>query len=309
VPELLNEVHNLIEEKRIKFILTGSSARSLKKKGINLLAGRALVYNMHPLTCTELGENFELKDSLNLGHLPARFSENDPERFLNDYVNTYVREEVIQEGLTRNIGAFSKFLEVASFSQGSIINNSEIARETQIGRNQSENYFSILEDLLIATRLPVFTKKAKRKLITTKKFYYFDVGVFRAIRPAGPLDSPADIDGPALETLVLQELRAANDYMDLGYEIFFWRTQSQLEVDFVLYGKNGLIAFEIKRSSTVNKKDTRGLREFKKDYPMAKTYLLHGGEHTLYMDGVTAIPLGTALKTLDQLLIEDAPTP
>ena len=302
VPELLNEVHNLIESKSIKFILTGSSARSLRKKGVNLLAGRALVYNMYPLTCKELGENFELSSSLALGHLPARFFESDPKRFLNDYVNTYVREEVLQEGLTRNVGAFSKFLEVASFSQGSVINNSEIARETQIGRNQSDNYFSILEDLLIAVRLPVFTKKAKRKLVTTRKFYYFDVGVFRAIRPTGPLDSPADIDGPALQTLVLQELRATNDYTNSSYEIFFWRTQSKLEVDFVLYGEKGLIAFEIKRSSNVSKKDTRGLREFKKDYPMARCYLLYGGDRVLHLDGATAIPIKAALKNLDKLL-------
>ncbi len=302
IPALLNEVHDLIEARRLNFVLTGSSARTLRRRGVNLLAGRALTYRMHPLTVTEQQDAFRLRDSLQFGHLPARFSESDPGRYLKDYVQTYLREEVMQEGLTRNIGHFSRFLEVASFSQGATLNISSVAREAHIERSAAENYFSILEDLLIAVRLPVFSRRAKRKLVSHEKFYFFDTGVFRAIRPVGPLDSEAEMDGPALETLVLQELRAVNDYHEYGYRIFFWRTRNNLEVDFVLYGPRGLLAIEIKRSTRIQPRDARALREFKKDYPPAKCYLFFGGSTPLYMDDIVALPMERALTDLGELL-------
>ena len=302
IPALLNEVHDLIEARGLVFVLTGSSARTLRRRGVNLLAGRALTYRMHPLTAVEQQEAFNLRDSVQLGHLPARFSESDPAKYLKDYVQTYLREEVMQESLTRNIGHFSHFLEVASFSQGVTINISAVAREAHIERSVAENYFSILEDLLIAVRLPVFSRKAKRKLISQKKFYFFDAGVFRAIRPVGPLDSDAEMDGPALETLVLQELRAVNDHHDYGYQISFWRTRSSLEVDFVLYGPRGLLAIEIKRSTQIQPRDTRALREFKKDYPPAKCFVFYGGPSALYMDEVTVLPIEHALRNLHHIL-------
>ena len=302
IPALLNEVHDLIETRELRFVLTGSSARTLRRKGVNLLAGRALTYRMHPLTVAEQGDAFNLRDSLQLGHLPARFSESDPGKYLKDYVQTYLREEVMQEGLTRNIGHFSHFLEVASFSQGATVNISAAAREAQINRPVAENYFAILEDLLLAVRLPVFSRKAKRKLVSQTKFYFFDVGVYRSIRPVGPLDSGAEIDGPALETLVLQELRAVNDYHVLDYRIHFWRTRSGLEVDFVLYGPNGLLAIEVKRSTQIQSRDTRSLREFRKDYPPAQCFVFYGGQSPLYMDGVTVLPIEHALRDLRRIL-------
>lgn len=302
IPALLNEVHDLIEARGQNFILTGSSARTLRRKGVNLLAGRARTYFMHPLTVREQGEAFELRDSLKFGHLPARFNDSDPGRYLKDYVQTYLREEVMQEGLTRNIGHFSRFLEAASLSQGQTINISGVATEAQVARSVAENYFSILEDLLIAVRLPVFSRKAKRKLIAQRKFYFFDAGVFRAIRPMGPLDSEAGVAGPALETLVLQELRAVNDYGEYDYRIFFWRTRGKLEIDFVLYGPRGLLAIEIKRSTQLQSKDTRALREFKKDYPPAKCLIFYGGTTRLYPGDITALPVGQALKDLDAIL-------
>jgi predicted AAA+ superfamily ATPase len=308
VPELLNEVHELIESKRYRFVLTGSSARKLRRKGVNLLAGRALTYHMHPLTAAEQGDAFQLTDSLRYGNLPARFSEDDPTRYLKDYVQTYLREEVLQEGLTRNIGHFTRFLEAASFSQASLINISSVARECQVERSVAENYFSILDDLLIATRLPAFTKRAKRQLATHPKFFYFDTGVFRAIRPAGPLDSPAEIDGPALETLVLQELRAANDYGEHGFGIYFWRTKGELEVDFVLYGDKGLIAIEVKRARRLDPPDLRALREFKRDYPPARCFVFYGGTSRQYFDEIVAIPLQEAFRELDHVLSGRLPT-
>ena len=302
VPALLNEVHDLIEAHNLVFALTGSSARTLRRRGVNLLAGRALTYGMHPLSATEQADAFDLRQSLRFGHLPARFSEKDPGKYLKDYVQTYLREEVLQEGLTRNIGSFSRFLEVASFSQGAVLNISAVAREAQIERSLAENYFSILEDLLIAVRLPAFSRRAKRKLIAQKKFYLFDVGVFRAIRPKGPLDSEAELDGPSLETLVLQELRAANDCHDYGYRIFFWQTRNGLEVDFVLYGPRGLLAIEIKRTSQIQPKHSRALREFRKDYPPAKCFIFYGGATPLHLDGITILPVEQALRNLGQIL-------
>lgn len=302
VPALLNEVHRLIENKKYKFLLTGSSARKLRKKGVNLLAGRALQYHMHPFIIQELQHDFDLMKALNYGLLPAVYVAADPHKYLESYLQTYLREEVMQEGLTRNLDAFTHFLEIASFSQGSVINYTEIAREAAIDRQVVNNYFSILNDLLIATHLLPFTKRAKRRLIAHPKFYFFDVGVYRFLRPKGPLDTPEEIDGAALETLFLQTLKAVNDYFDLEYKIHYWRTSDGTEVDFILYGEKGLYAFEIKRASTVTPKLLRGLKTFLKDYPIAKAYLVYGGDHQEFHDSITILPIIDALQQLPQIL-------
>lgn len=302
IPELLNEVHRLIESKKYRFLLTGSSARSLKRRGVNLLAGRALRYNMHPLTVQELGDAFDLPHALQFGLLPAAVTHEDPKKYLETYVQTYVREEVLQEGLTRNIGAFTRFLEVASFSQGQVVNVSEIARELGINRLVVSNYFDILEDLLMATRLPVFSHRAKRKVITHQKFYFFDEGVYRILRPAGPLDAPEEIEGMGLETLFYQSLLAINDYFELGYKLYFWQTTTGNEVDFIAYGPKGLYAFEIKRASRFSSKSLRGLKKFKEDYPEAKLFIIHLGKRKEYHGDIVALPLTQALKELPELL-------
>jgi predicted AAA+ superfamily ATPase len=302
IPELMNEVHRLIEHHHYKFILTGSSARNLKKKGVNLLAGRALNYYMHPLTAKELGDEFKLENAILYGLLPKAVTSQSPDHYLETYVVTYLREEVLQEGLTRNLGEFTRFMEIASFSQGNTINLSAISREVGIDRRTVESYFSILEDLLIALSLPVFTKRAQRKLISSPKFYYFDVGVYRSIRPTGPLDTPEEIDGAGLETLFLQHLRAYNDYGRLGYQFFYWRTRGGLEVDFIAYGSKGLFAFEIKRKRKYQKSDLKGLTEFSKDYPVATCYLIYGGDHKEYVDNITIIPMADILLSLEEIL-------
>lgn len=302
VPALLSEVHRLIESKGYKFILTGSSARSLRRKGTNLLGGRALIYRMHPLTCQELGTDFSLAKSLQYGNLPSVFSEPDPKRYLDAYIESYIREEVIHEGITRNLAGFSRFLETASFSQGSVVNASEIGREAFLSRKVVENYFDVLEDLLLAQRLPVFAKRAKRRLVAHPKFYYFDVGIYRALRPMGPLDSPAEAEGAALETLFFQELLAINDYLNLGYDLFYWRTSNGVEVDFVLYGSRGLIACEIKRSDRISSSDLSGLSSFGKDYPSATLYMFYGGSRYEQRDSIQLIPIEEGLRTLPALL-------
>ncbi len=303
VPALLDEVHRLIESNHYRFILTGSSARKLKQKGVNLLAGRAIRYTMHPLVIQELGDAFQLEHALTFGMLPATYTYSDPAGYLATYVDTYLREEVMQEGLTRNVSAFSRFLEIASFSQGSTINASAIAAEVGIDRQVIQNYFSILKDLLLAHYLPAFTKRAKRRLITSEKFYYFDAGVYYHLRPKGILDIPSEIAGASLETLFYQSALALIAYHELNSQLYYWRTTAGVEVDFVAYGEENISAFEIKHSRTIQNKMLTGLKHFKQDYPMAKCYILYLGSQTLHLsDNITAIPFVEGLKKLDQLL-------
>lgn len=303
VPELLNEVHRLIENQALLFVMTGSSARKLRRKGTNLLAGRALTRRMHPLTAMELGPDFSVTHALKWGQMPLTFSDPDPNAYLSSYVQTYLREEVQQEGLTRSLQAFVRFLEAASFSQAAPLNISEVARECGVNRKLAEEYFNILEDLLLAVRLPAFRKRTQRRLVAHPKFYFFDAGVYRTIRPKGILDTPEEIDGAALETLVFQELRAMNDLYDLGYTLYYWRTASQIEVDFVLYGERGLIAIEVKRTATLRKCDLTGLRAFCRDYPMTRALLIYGGRHRRYEGSIEAVPIQEALPGLYDLLI------
>ena len=307
VPELMHEVHRLIESRKYRFILTGSSPRKLRRKGPNLLAGRALMLSMHPLTVAELGADFKLEHSLRYGHLPSAYVEATPQRYLEAYVKAYLEEEIRQEGLSRNLSAFARFLEAASFSQGSVLNIASVARECAVERKVVENYFSILEDLMIAYRLPVFAKKAKRRLVAHPKFYFFDTGVYRTIRPMGPLDAPEEVEGIALETLFLQEVMALNRSLDLGYTVYYWRTSNGREVDFILYGPKGLLAFEIKRTARLSTSLLSGLKSFLADYPMAKAYLVYMGDRRLYEDGIELIPVRETLKQLRTLLAGKQP--
>jgi len=302
IPELLHEVHRLIETKKYRFILTASSPRKLKRKGPNLLAGRAFTLSMHPLSVAELGNDFQLDHSLRYGQLPSVYTEADPKKYLEAYVRTYLEEEIRQEGLTRNLSAFARFLEAASFSQGSVLSISSVARECHVERKVVESYFSILEDLMISYRIPIFSKKAKRRLIVHPKFYFFDVGVYRTLRPMGPLDAPEEVDGIALETLFLQELIALNSALDLGYKIFYWRTSNGKEVDFVLYGPKGLLSFEIKRTSRITSTMLGGLKSFLADYPMAKAYFVYGGNRRMYEGKIEVVPVLEILKNLKTLL-------
>lgn len=302
LPHLLDEVHRLMEDAGMNFVLTGSSARKLKRAGVNLLAGRALTEYFHPLTVGELGRDFDLAKSIRLGHLPMAYQSPEAEKYLASYVRTYMDEEVKQEGYVRNLASFSRFLQAASLSQAGVLNVADIARDCAVERKVVENYFSILEDLLLAHRIPVFAKKAKRRLMNHAKFFFFDVGVYQSLRPKGPLDSPEDVAGAALETLVFQEILALNRYRDLGYGIHYWRTSNHDEVDLVLYGRRGLVAIEIKRSRRVDSRDLKGLRLFLGDYPVAKAFLLYGGTQSLFDDGIFIRPLEAFLKNLEEEL-------
>jgi len=302
VPDLLNEVHRLIETRKLRFAVTGSSARKLRREGVNLLAGRARTLRMHPLTALELGRDFDLSRALRFGLLPFACTTDDPGSYVRDYVGTYVREEVQAEGLVRNVGMFSRFLEAASLSQGSVLNMSAVARDASVNAKVVEGYFGLIEDLLLAVRLPVFTKRTKRLMIAHPKFYFFDAGVYRALRPRGPLDTEYEIDGPALETVVLSQLRAVNDAHDLGYTIHYWRTKSGNEVDFVLYGERGLVAIEVKRSDRARDGDLDGLRAFRDDYPMARTYLVNMSSRREHVRDIEIVPVDEFSHALDRIL-------
>lgn len=301
-PAVLDEVHRLIESENYKFILTGSSSRKLKQKKVNLLAGRARTYHLYPLIATELADDFDLKKYLQKGGLPEAYLSKDSNEFLQSYISTYLYEEIVQESLVRSLESFARFLQSASLAQASVLNMSAVARDCSVKQKTVVSYFSILEDLLMSFHLPIFTRRAKRRLVQHDKFYLFDVGVYRAVRPRGPLDSDEEIDGAALETLVLQHLRAINDYYGLGYQISYWRTSDGKEVDFILYGERGFFAIEVKRAAKLGAADFSGLKAFQSDYPEAKTYMLYGGHEQTYREGTTLLPLAEALLCLPEIL-------
>ncbi len=299
VPELLDVVHELIERRLgPRFILTGSSARKLRRAGVNLLAGRALVRSLHPFMAAELGARFRLDSALTQGLVPLVWDAEHPADSLQAYVGLYLREEVQMEGLVRQVGDFSRFLEVVSFSQAAVLNVSEVARECQVSRKTVESYLGILEDLLLSFRVPVFTKRAQRHLSSHPKFFWFDTGVYAALRPAGPLDRPEEIAGPALEGLVAQHLRAWIDYSGGAYQLSFWRTKSGNEVDFIVYGRDGFWAIEVKHTAHLRPADLRGLRAFEEDYPEASLRLLYRGRETLDLDGIRCLPCEDFLRAL-----------
>lgn len=297
VPDLLSVVHQEIERRGIRFILTGSSARKLKRTGVDLLAGRAGMAILNPFMASELGDDFSLEQALNYGLVPLVCASVEPEVTLGGYISLYLHEEIMAEALIRSIENFSRFLEAISFSHGSMLNISEVARECEVSRKTVEGYVSILEDMLLCERIPVFSKRAKRRLVKQSKFYFFDAGVFRSIRPKGPLDKPEELDGLALEGLVYQHLKAWCDYTK-DHKLFFWRTPAGTEVDFVVYGDAAFHAFEVKNSRKVARKDVRGLRSFKDDYPECTPILLYRGDERLLINGVICIPCEEFLATL-----------
>jgi predicted AAA+ superfamily ATPase len=235
---------------------------------------------------------------LRIGLVPLVWSARDPAATLGAYASLYLREEVQAEAMVRNIGAFARFLEAISFSHGNPLNLAEVARECQVGRKTVEGYLGILEDLLLSFRVPVFSRRAKRHLVAHDKFYYFDAGVYRSLRPAGPLDRPEEIEGMALEGLVAQHLRAWIAYRHLDEQLYYWRTKSGSEVDFVVYGPRQFAAFEVKRAARVESRDLRALRAFREDYPEATLTLIYQGRDRLVIDGINVIPCDEFLRGL-----------
>lgn len=302
VPELLNVIHSMIEQKKgYQFIMTGSSARKLRSQGTNLLAGRALLRYMPPFFAGELGSSFLLAKQLRLGMLPIVLDSSLPEEVLRAYAGIYLKEEVQSEGVVRHVGDFARFLETMSFSHASIINAANIARECQIARKTVDSYLSILNDLLLAFQLTVFRRKAKRNLTTHPKFYFFDSGVYYSIRPKNLYDVESEREGAALEGLVGQHLKAWVDAQCEGYQLNFWQTSSKVEVDFILSGPDTFLAIEVKNGMTVHPADLRGLEIFLSDYPEATALLLHRGKYKWREKNVLCCPVDEFLLQIHPL--------
>jgi len=299
IPALLPVVHRCIDKKWGKqFILTGSSARKLRRTDVDMLGGRAMPKHMHPFMACELSDRFRLENALKYGMLPLVADSMDPQAILDGYAGLYLEQEIKAEALVRNIESFSRFLTALSFSQGSTLNLSSAARDCQIKRSTISSFLEIAQDLLIAGLLPVFSRRARRTASVHPKFYFFDCGVYRSLRPTGMLDQPAEIDGVALETLIYQHLRGWIDNGNNKMELAYWRTSTGMEIDFVVYGQETFYAIEVKNSSRIRPEDLRGSKAFAKDYPEATMIVLYRGKERLKMGKVTIIPVEDFLLKL-----------
>ena len=270
LPELLDEVHSLISKHGLRFILTGSSPRKLLRGGGNLLGGRAVRHEMFPLVSAEVPD-LDLDRALNHGLLPRHYLSARPVALLQAYVGDYLREEVLAEALTRSLPTFQRFLEAAAFSNGQIVNFTSISREIGVAANTVRGYFEVLVDTLIATWVPAWTRRAKRRVIESPRLYFFDVGVVNDLAHRGRM-SPGSVEyGAAFEHFLFMELRAHAGYRG-GLPISYWRTASGLEVDFIL--GNGQIAIEAKSGDTITSDHLKGLRAWKEEHPQSRCILV-----------------------------------
>ncbi|MDY6987690.1 MAG: ATP-binding protein [Thermodesulfobacteriota bacterium] len=262
IPELLNEVHRLIEERGMRFLLTGSSARKLLRGGVNFLAGRARTKNLHPLTSRELGEAFDPFGAIARGLLPSIYFSEDPRADLEAYAGSYLQQEIVAEGFTRNIAAFSRFLRVAALCNGRIVNFTNVANDAQVPRTTVYEYFEILKDTLILHELPAWRKSGKRKPLASSKFYFFDIGVVSALQGREFRPGTAEF-GEAFETYIFHELVCYRDYMGAD-ALSYWRSTSGFEVDFVIGDHTAIEAKAKENLSAAELKSLRALAEEKK---------------------------------------------
>jgi predicted AAA+ superfamily ATPase len=271
--------------------MTGSSSRKLRRSVSDLLGGRALLRQMGPFMASELKGNFSVAKAVKTGLIPLIWESTDPQQRLLDYLQLYLKEEVQAEGLVRQIGDFARFLEIASFSHASVWTTMDISRESSVKRSTVDNYLQILEDLLLAFTIPVFTRRAKRRLISHPKFYFFDAGVYRILRPQGILDNSQEIEGLGLEGLVAQHLRSWTLAQNQPHTLSFWRTETKVEVDFIIYGPKGFWAIEVKRSPNLGPDDARGLMTFKEEYPEATCLFVVLGKRRESYRGFPVVPV------------------
>lgn len=297
LPALLDEVHWLIEERGVRFLLTGSSARKLRRGGVNLLGGRARTKHLHPFIARELGAAFNLDLALDIGLIPAVYLSDEPRADLQAYLGTYLREEVAAEALVRNILAFGRFLTVAGLCHGRIINYAKIASDAQVPSSTVQEYFQILGDTLVGSELPAWRHTLKRKPLATSKFYFFDGGVARQLQQRSVLASGTPEYGEAFESYIHHELRTYCDYTG-GLDLHYWRSTSGFEVDFVL---NHRTAVEVKAKKDVTNRDLRGVRALKQEGILSR-YLVVSMEDTARQkeDGVTILPWADFLERLWQ---------
>ncbi|MEW6713655.1 MAG: AAA family ATPase [Nitrospirota bacterium] len=293
LPALLNEVHRLIEERGIRFLLTGSSARKLRSKGVNLLGGRARTKYLHPLTYQELGEHFDLLRAIKRGLLPSIYFSDDSRADLQAYTGAYLQQEIIAEAATRNVPAFSRFLKVAALCNGTIVNFTNVANDAQVPRTTVYEYFEILKDTLILHELPAWRQSVKRKPLASSKYYFFDIGVVsqlqgRAFRPGTPEF------GEAFETYIMHELRS---YIDYGSDepLAYWRSTSGFEVDFILGDHT---AIEVKAKENVSAQDLKSLRALAEEKKLKRYICVSLSPRTRSVDGITVLPFRKFLDSL-----------
>ena len=267
LPELLNEVHRLIEERGLKFLLTGSSARKLRRGGVNLLGGRARTTYLHPLTYRELGAQFDLRRALTHGLLPSIYFSDDPQVDLQAYTGSYLQQEIVAEGAIRNLPAFSRFLHVAALCNGTIVNFTNVANDAQVARTTIYEYFSILQDTLLLQELPAWRKTRKRKPLVSSKYYFFDVGVATALQGREARPGTPEF-GASFETYLMHELMSYRDYKS-GEPLSYWRSTSGFEVDFILGDHT---AIEVKARENVTPQDLKSLRALAEEKKL-KRYL------------------------------------
>ena len=293
LPVLLNEVHRLIEERGIRFLLTGSSARKLRRGGVNLLGGRARTKYMHPLTYRELGNQFNLFKAIERGLLPSIYLSDDPHADLEAYTGSYLQQEIVAEGVTRNVPAFSRFLKVAALCNGTVVNFTNVSNDAQVPRTTVYEYFEILKDTLLLYELPSWRKSKKRKPLTSSKYYFFDVGVVAALQ--GRQFRPGTPEfGEAFETVLMHELVSYRDYIS-GESLSYWRSTSGFEVDFILGDHT---AVEVKAKENVSANDLKSLRALAEEKKLKRYLCVSLGPRRRNLENMTILPLREFLEAL-----------
>ncbi|MFH1233591.1 MAG: AAA family ATPase [Patescibacteria group bacterium] len=299
-PVLLDEIHYLIQEKNYIFGLCGSSARKLRRGHANLLGGRAIRYELLGLTALELDNDFNLSRMINAGPLPNHYINQQYSRAIQSYVDDYLREEILQEGLIRRLPIFSDFLRMAEICDTEIINLSNIARESGISVTTVRDHYSILVDTLMGAFVPAYTARAKRRIIQAPKFYFYNVGVVNILAKRGIIQPGSELFGKAFENWIFHELSAHTRYSEKLYDISYWRLTTGTEVDFIL-GKAD-VAIEVKGKENVTSRDLKGLREFKHEHPRVKHRIVVSLEKTdrLTSDNILILPYQKFIKQLWQ---------
>ena len=295
VPGLLDEVQWLMVNKQVQFVLCGSSARKLKRGGANLLGGRALRYELFPLVSAEI-PGFELLRALNHGLLPRHYLAQDPRRMLDAYVGDYLKEEIAAEALTRNLPAFSRFLEAAALSNGGVVSYTNIAAECGVSAPTVKQYFSILEDTMLGRFVPAWRKRPKRRVVQAPRFYYFDVGLANALLKRSAIAPRSEAFGRAFEHFIYQEIAAHREYSGLRYPVSYWRTTSQLEVDFILGDHQ--TAVEVKGTEQAAERHLKGLKAFREEYPTRHAIVVSLDPRPRVVEGISILPWAVFLERL-----------
>ena len=296
LPLLLDQIHAMIEsfKGRLTFIMTGSSARKMKRAPVNLLAGRAWSFNLFPLTHPEIGDTFQLEEVLRYGSLPVIFTmeTGDKTRTLKAYTETYLKEEILAESIVRNIPAFSRFLELAADQSGMSVNYNNFARETGVASKTIRQYYQVLEDTLIAFALQPYLKSARKRLTSHPIYYLFDLGVLNALcrrLEAEPVKATG-LYGRLFEHFILLEIYRLNRYSEKDRPMFYWRTSQGAEVDLILETGRQLWAVEIKSANRIRPADLRGLYNFLGDYKGAKGVCITTADRPYEVDGIECLP-------------------